>query len=389
MPTRLRAGLATAAATTALLATLGMSPASAAPLPKIDKSMPVPASTRLAIDAAAADFLANSLDKTPAVWVAVWDPAQGYFEQAYGKAVVPGTAASVADHLRIGSITKTVFATAVLQAVAAGRLSLTATVQDLDPQLARAFPKVARYTVAQLLGMRTRIPDYADAAVAAMASNPQRRFTSRDLISLAFEKGKKIPAQGGYSTTNYIILGEVMQHVTGKTPADLVNGVFRQAGMSQSRLIPGSRPMPEPAAHGYLGTLGTTELAAVNPGLEASTDVGLWPLDWGREGGGAYSTIGDLATWGGTCLGNTLLAKSIVGQRLRANSIDAGLYGLGITRQGDWLAHSGQVLGFTSNVACNAKTGAVVAYVTNSTYGTIDLMSSLGVALAPDYVNAS
>lgn len=389
MHSRLRVGLAAAATMTALLAALGVTPVNAAPPPGIDKSIAMPASTRVAIDAAAADFLANSLDKTPAVWVAVWDPAQGYFEQAYGKAALPGTAASVADHLRIGSITKTVFATSVLQLVGSGRLSLTDTVKDLDPQLAKAFPKVARYTVAQLLGMRTRIPDYADAAVAAMAQDPQRRFTSRELISLAFAKGKEIPAKGGYSTTNYIILGEVLQHVTGKTPAELVNGVFRQAGMPQSRLIPGSRPMPEPAAHGYLGNLGTTELSAVNPGLVASTDVGLWPLDWGREGGGAYSTIGDLATWGGTCLGNDLLSKSVVLQRLRAHSIDAGLYGLGITRQGDWLAHSGQVLGFTSNVACNAKTGAVVAYVANSTYGTIDLMSSLGAVLAPDYLSAS
>ena len=145
--------------------------------------------------------------------------------------------------MRIGSITKTVFATAVLQAVAAGRLSLTATVQDLDPQLARAFPKVARYTVAQLLGMRTRIPDYADAAVAAMASNPQRRFTSTDLISLAFEKGKKIPAKGGYSTTNYIILGEVMQHVT--------SGKLQALAMTSDRRVPYWPQVPTLKESGY------------------------------------------------------------------------------------------------------------------------------------------
>ena len=112
-------------------------------------------------------------------------------------------------------------------------------------------------------------------------------------------------------------------------------------------------------------------------------------MEWGKEGGGAYSTIGDLATWGGTCLGMSLLPKDLVAERLKTTKIDAGNYGLGIIRQGDWLAHSGQAIGYEANVACNPKTGAVVAYAVNSTEGLLDLDSFLGSTAWPEYSTAS
>ena len=204
------------------------------PVSSVDKTRPMSAADRAAIDVAANKAVAGSFDQAPGLWLAVWDPAKGYYEQAYGEAVVGGAKATVSDHFMIGSITKTVFATAVLQQVAKGRLSLSDTVRKLDPALAGKFPKAAKYTVAQLLSMRTQIPDYADAAVALQVADPQHHFTRNDLIALGFEQGKKQPAIGGYSTTNYIILGVILNKLTGKTPEALVNGVFARAGMTQS-----------------------------------------------------------------------------------------------------------------------------------------------------------
>jgi D-alanyl-D-alanine carboxypeptidase len=355
----------------------------------IDKSKPMSATDKAAIDAAAATFLQGSPDDAPGLWIAVWDPKEGYYEHAYGKAALPDTPATVADHFRIGSITKTVFATAVLQQVALGKLKFTDTVRQLAPALAKRYPKTAKYTVAQLLSMKTQIPDYADAAVAIESNDPQHHFTRDQLISLAFAKGKKLPGMGGYSTTNYIILGVILQKLTGQTPESLVNGVFRQAGMTQSRLPAVSGPMPEPAVHGYIGPVMASQMAAVAPSLTATTDVSGWTLDWGLEGGGAYSTIGDLATWGGTCLGNSLLPKSMVAKRLVFNLIDVGHYGRGIIRQGDWLSHEGQAIGYEANVACDPKTGAVSAWAVNSTYGSFVLNDVLGRVVYPEYYAAT
>jgi D-alanyl-D-alanine carboxypeptidase len=360
-----------------------------APVSSIDKTKVMAQADRVAIDGAAAQFLANSVDQTPGLWLAVWDPKKGYYEKAYGFAELPATAATVADHFRIGSITKTVFATAVLQQVAAGKLKLTDTVAKLDPALAKKYPQIGKYSVAQMLSMKTQIPDYADAAVEIMIGDPRHRFTRNQLIALAFSAGKPVGKEGGYSTTNYIILGVMLQKLTGKSPESLVNGVFKQAGMTQSRLPAGSAAMPPPAAHGYVGAFMASTSAPIHPELTPTTDVTSWALDWGREGGGAYSTIGDLATWGGTCLGNALLPKSMVAKRLVFSALSVGNYGRGIIQQGDWLSHGGQVVGMETNVACNPKTGAVVAYGVNSTYGTaFDLASTLGPVAFPEYYAA-
>ncbi|MFZ4485473.1 MAG: serine hydrolase domain-containing protein [Candidatus Nanopelagicales bacterium] len=392
IPALIAAGLAAAIAAGFTPAAVQAAPAPTAvalaqPAP-IDRSRQMPAADRTAIDTAAAQYLAQSVDKTPGLWLAVWDPEKGYYEQGYGQAVIGGAPATTKDAFRIGSITKTVFATAVLERVAGGQLALTDTVKDLDPALARKYPAIAKATVKQLLGMTSRIPDYADAAVGIMVSDPQRAFTRGDLISLGLAKGKAIPAPGGYSTTNYIILGEVMKKVTGLTPEQLVNSVFRQSGMKQSRLPAGTNVLPNPKATGYSGALLAAEFGPLSPSLTATTDVGAWRMDWGKEGGGAYSTIGDLAKWGGLCLGTSLLPPKVSAQRLKTTKIDAGNYGLGIIRQGDWLSHSGQAVGYEANVACNPKTGAVVALAVNSTYGMIDVNGAIGDAAYPAYAKA-
>jgi D-alanyl-D-alanine carboxypeptidase len=382
---RLVTGMAAASLATIALGT----PVIARPQPvPIDRAQVMSAADRAAIDAEAKAYLANSVDRTPGLWLAVWDPKRGYYEQAYGEASLDGQSASVKDHFLIGSITKTVFATAVLEQVVAGRLKLTDTVRELDPALARRYPVAAKKTVAQLLGMTSRIPDYADPAVGKLFLDPQQTFTRDQAIALGIAEGEPIPAPGGYSTTNYLLLGKVMTTVTGKSPERLVNAVLRQAGMSSSRLMPGNVRIPAPRAHGYIGDVYGAQAAQVNPSLSATSDVTDWTMEWGKEGGGAYSTIGDLATWGSTCLGTNLLPAKVAAERLQTTTIDAGKYGLGIIREGDWLAHSGQAIGYTANVACNPKTGAVVAYAGNSTDALLDLLTHVGAKAWPAYVKA-
>lgn len=382
---RLVAGMGLAAMATIAVGTSAVAGPQPAP---IDRSQTMSAADRASIDTEATAFLANSLDHTPGLWLAVWDPKRGYYEQAYGEASLDGERASVKDHFLIGSITKTVFATAVLEQVAAGRLQLTDTVRLLDPALARRYPIAAKKTVAQLLGMTSRIPDYADPAVGKMFADPQQTFTRDQAIALGIAEGKAIPAPGGYSTTNYLLLGKIMKTLTGKSPERLVNAVLRQAGMTSSRLMKGNVRLPSPRAHGYIGEVYGSQAAQVNPSLSATSDVTDWTMEWGKEGGGAYSTIGDLATWGGTCLGTTLLPANVAADRLKTTQIDAGRYGLGIVREGGWLAHSGQAIGYTANVACNPKTGAVVAYALNSTSGPLDLSNYLGPKAWPGYLKA-
>jgi D-alanyl-D-alanine carboxypeptidase len=355
----------------------------------INRDQPVSAARAHAIDRAAANFLATSADGAPGLWLAVWDPKRGYYEQAYGRAVAGGRKAAINDVFYIGSITKTALATAVLQQVAKGKIKLSDTVAELDPGLAMKFPTIASIDVRSLLGMTSGIPDYADAAVAQVLLDPQKRFSRDELITLGLASGEQRPiGTPEYSTTNFIILGKLLASVTKRTPERLVTQVFRRAGMTDARLpFPGTK-QPARIAHGYAGKLLSSQLQGLAV-PDATADLTSWSFDWGREGGGAYATIGELATWGSTCLGNAFLPKNLVRQRLLTRANDAGDYGLGIIRQGNWLSHTGQTLGWMTNVACNPKTGAVVAYATNSTYGNIDVPQRIGKAAFPEYLKAS
>ena len=116
-----------------------------------------------AMDKAAATYLAAK-DTSSALYVAVYNPKTGLQMKAYGEAS-PGVPATVKDHFEIGSITKTAFATAVLQHVQKGVIGLDDTVKKAAPGVAKRFPKAANYTVRQLLSMDTRIGDYANASV--------------------------------------------------------------------------------------------------------------------------------------------------------------------------------------------------------------------------------
>lgn len=370
----------------------------------IDRDQRVSAARAQAINKAAQRFLDQSADQPPGLWLAVWDPKRGYYEQGYGQAVIgdarPGqrrTArrASTNDVLYIGSITKTIFTTAVLRQVARGTMTLNDTVEDLDPALSQKFPTIASVTVRDLVGMTSGIPDYANAAVEQVLGDPNKKFTRHELIALGLASGEQEPiGTGNYSSTNYIILGEMLRKVTQRTPERSVNNVLRKAGLSRSRLpLSGPRQAggpPAGIAHGYIGAALPADL--LGHGLpDANTDVTSWTFSWGKEAGGAYATIGDLAEWGSTCLGNSLLPNKLVRQRLATKDIGIGAlkYGLGITREGDWLSHTGQVLGWSSDVACNLKTGAVVAYATNSTNGVRDFPSLAGSVIFPDYFTAS
>lgn len=342
------------------------------------------------VDAIIESALASSSDGTPAAWIGIWSPDKGVYVQAYGDAD-PGQPAVINDHNYIGSLTKTVTATAVLQQVAAGTMSLTDTVADLDPALAGQFPPLAEITIEQLLSMSSGLPDYANEAkgvIPMVAKDPNRTFTASELIAIGLSANTIAePGTPGYSTTNYIILGEILTAVTGRSPEQLINAVFAQAGMTESALPEVGTSLPPPASRGVLGVSGAQTVAAMSgPTLPPDTDISTWAFGWGRAGGGAYSTVEDLGIWGSTGLGTALLPVGLGNARL-ANTVptpDAGPYGYGIIAFGDgWIGHTGQVLGWEADVKANVKTGAVTAVMVNSSAGLGEISSLVDIIASP------
>ncbi|MFO1538913.1 MAG: serine hydrolase domain-containing protein [Chloroflexota bacterium] len=349
---------------------------------------PMSAADAAAIDALAAAALAQTPD-LPGMWIGVWDPAKGVYLQAYGEAVKGGAKATVGDHGRIGSVTKTFTITAVLEQVAAGKLRLESTIADVLPDLATRHPAIAAITVEQLAGMRSGIADYANTGVVLreIVTDPAKVWTADALIDAALTLPLAAPGTGGYSTTNTIILGQMLEKLTGTPIHEIVTDVARRAGLSQSALqAPDVTAMPEPASHGYVMAAGAKELAGIGGTVAPGTDVSGWTTSWGQAGGGMYATIADLGTWAGTGLGSSLLPPDLVARRLTTAKIPEGAYGLGILDWGNgWIGHTGQLIGWESVVAYNTKTGAAFVAIVNDTSGILTA-EAVGIQAFPDLV---
>jgi D-alanyl-D-alanine carboxypeptidase len=138
------------------------------------------------------------------------------------------------DRFRIGSVTKTFVSTVVLQLVGEGKLSLDDTVEQVLPGKLRGGSGV---TVQQLLQHTSGLHDYlADPRIFRpyLAGNVRYVWTPQKLLAVAnahtpnFQPG----AKWEYSNTNYLVLGLIVEEVTGNPLAsELQRRVFERAGL--------------------------------------------------------------------------------------------------------------------------------------------------------------
>src|SRR4030095_6820939 len=136
--------------------------------------------------------------------------ALGY-SQINGTEKKPMTAAS---RFRIGSITKMFTATMILQLVEEGKLQLTDTLDKFFPQI----PNAAKITIAQILSHRSGIPNVRRErdAQKKVSTIPMAKDEMLALIVKGtpdFEPDTK----HHYSNSGYLILGLILEKVTGKT----------------------------------------------------------------------------------------------------------------------------------------------------------------------------
>jgi D-alanyl-D-alanine carboxypeptidase len=346
-------------------------------------------------DAAAIDDVANAaLEQNPdlpGMWIGIWDPEKGTYLAAYGDAVDGGDAATVEDHGRIGSVTKTFTATAILQQVDEGELRLDDTIGDVIPAFAETYPDLEDVTVEQLLSMHSGIPDYANtgAVTGPVVEDPTKVWTVDEIIATTLEEEPlEPPGTAGYSTTNYLILGEMLEELTGKPVEEVLNDVAAEAGLQQTLLQdPAETQMPDPSSHGYLNQPGVDSLAEAGITAEPGQDVTDWTLSWGQAGGGMYSTVADLGAWATTGLGNSLLSDELAEQRLETQPIPEGEYGLGIQAWGDWIGHTGQLIGWESIAVTDQDTGAVFVAIVNET-GSLRSALEVAVVAFPDFAES-
>lgn len=176
-------------------------------------------------DTALAEALQGVIDdwhtrwNVPGVVVGVARPGIAQWYGASGADEVNGLAVHGEDTFDITSITKTFTGAIVLQLAGEAKIDLDAPL----PLLTRVpnFPYDQRITVRMLLEHRSGLMPYRDTP--AFLANPDAMDTPLKALDASLHEPLQfIPgAQSAYSTTNYLVLGFLIEQVTGK-PFDTV-----------------------------------------------------------------------------------------------------------------------------------------------------------------------
>lgn len=367
-----------------------------------------------AIDALVAAAMAAGFHQT-GVMVAVIGP-RGYYTKAYGTA---GTRPLTPDdHFRIGSITKTFTATAIFMQVDAGNLDLDDTVD----QYVAGIPNGHVITIRNLLMMSSGlINDQTNLQLGIqLVLNPTGPWSPDSTLAYIRSSGFHF-APGTfyeYNSANYILLGYVLQAITGRAVRDIIlQDIVAPLGLTETTW-PADSNIQAPFSHGYginhFTALPFPIISAILVALTGQiTDQTAINPAFFDAAGAMTSTIGDLIKWGTELRDGTLLSPEMKTERqaIPTTGPMAGLlvegshpaayfnYGMGIFQAGSWFGHDGSIPGFDDSVMFEPVTGSVIAVMEN--FQTDDLQANTrihydiarylfpGSADAPDYLESS
>ena len=263
---------------------------------------------------------------------------------------------------RLGSLTKQFTATLILLLQQDGRLNIN---DPISKYLPDAPPAWAKITLANLLGHTSGIPSFTGfKEFHAWSMNPH---TPDEEIAffrdkpLDFEPGSKFD----YSNSNFILLGAVIEKVSGKKYADLLRErIFEPLGMKDSGLDSDALVLPK-RANGYLP----------GPhGLEVARSESM-TIPW--SAGAIYSTTGDLLKWEHGLFGGKILNADSLKLMTTPGKGD---YGLGVfiaNRDGvRVVSHGGGIEGFNTNLMYAPEKRIAIIVLSNVNGGAPDSMGN-------------
>lgn len=268
----------------------------------------------------------------------VWRGTAGVADLETGRPVEPDL------RQRIGSITKTFTATAVLLVARQGRLGLDTPIGTYLPDLVPG-ERGERVTVRMLLNHTSGFAEYLPAAFPSFAAFPSllditpdslednrfRRFDPRELIELGLARpatGEPGGPLGVYSNTNYQLLGQLLARVTGMGAEEYITrNVIEHAGLRHTA-FPTGPELTDPHWRMYEGLYGL---------IDPPRDFSVYDPSWVGPAAGLVSTVADVTRFFAKLFGGELVDQDSLAEMRRTvpvvaldgQKID---YGLGLHR---------------------------------------------------------
>lgn len=302
----------------------------------------------------------------------VWSGSFGLADLSTGAPFGPDT------RYHICSITKTFTALLLGLLEADGLLDLDDCLRDHLPSVPDYGERLTlRHLVTNTSGLRDYFPLMwleAGRQVGAYPREPMERHALAQ-PTLMFPPGSRY----AYSNSNFVALCRVMERVTGRAYADLVEErILRPLGMTRSEFRTQTIPEPEGAALGYFEH-GEGGFRAPRLDVHEAGDGGLW------------STLRDMARYGGALASGAFGPAGLIA-RLTAPTVlktgDVNWYGCGFgtgERGGlRWFGHAGGLAGMSTNLACFPDHGVAVITAFNGPAGDAE---ELGFRLADIFLD--
>jgi TolB protein len=262
------------------------------------------------------------------------------------------------QRFRVGSVTKTFTAAIVVQLAEERKLRLASTLDDHLPGVVARGDEI---TIRQLLGHRSGLPEYLEHLTWLKRASRSPKTRPIDILRfagskpLAFKPGSRF----GYSNTNYVALGLVIEKVTGRSYArELERRILRPLALVATEL-PKTRRLADLRGEA-LTPPGTpkgpvSEVDWLNPNIS-----------WAA--GGIVSNVSDLSRFYTALLSARVLSRAFV------ETMKKGGLGIASTQLpcGRSWGHGGSILDYVTLVGAN-ENGKRVAVVSIRTGGSGNL----------------
>jgi D-alanyl-D-alanine carboxypeptidase len=287
-----------------------------------------------------------------------------------------------------GSVGKTYFAAVAMRLVGDGSLKLDASVSDYlrhHPWYPR-IPNAETMTVRHLMTHTSGVMRYElkEAFTRDLSDQPDKRWTPEELVAYVLDEEPAFsPGEGWeYSDTNFILLGMIVEEITGRACYDLIEAWFLDPlGLddtvpNDSRVIPG-------IIQGYAGPgnpFGGRDEVILPDGRFVINPQFEW------AGGGFSSSAADLARWARFLFSGEAVEPTLLDEMLDGVPAPLGpetRYGLGViirtTPHGPSYGHSGFFPGYITEMAYFPELDVAVAVQINTSVGRSLGRSPVGV----------
>lgn len=276
---------------------------------------------------------------------------------------------------QIGSNTKMMTATVLLQLLEEKKLSLNDRLSSYLPKIAEQLPNGNNITLRQLAqhtsGVFSYTDDAPDGTPGIMESGVvdpvalRAGYSPMELVQFAIDHGSPVFSPGdegawAYSNTGYILIGLIIENIEARSLADVFKArIFSPLGMENTYLWNDVPPREFGLARAYLQT-------------PFDYETSNWNMSQGWAAGAVISTVEDMHCFIEALVAGHLFQSpdtlALMQDTVLVGSLTVPKYGIGLVEKASGLwGHGGQTPGFQSDVAAFEGRGvSIVGWASSS-----------------------